>query len=345
MVEKGGIMDCMENGADEKRYMNMKYNRCGRNGLFLPAISLGMWQNFGAENTFDKVRSMVLRAFDLGINHFDIADNYGEPPGSAEEVLGKLLKGDLNRYRDEVVISTKAGYRSWPGPLGEGGSKKHVISAIDRSLKRLGIDYVDILYSHKPDPLTPLKETMDAIAQIIRQGKALYAGVSNYDMDQTVKSIALLKEQGVPLIAHQTHYSLSLSNRQLDDGLLDLLESEGVGCLIYSPLGQGVLTGRYLDGIPDDSRAAKRDCLKEAVTGILTEKSYMRLRMLKELAMARGQTLAQMALTWVLRKKAITSVIPGASRMSQIEENVLAVKNLEFSDDELGRIDDILRSN
>lgn len=320
---------------NENRYEKMIYRRCGRSGIMLPAISLGLWHNFGGYDVFENMREMVKKAFDLGITHFDLANNYGPPPGSAEENFGKILRTDLRGYRDELLISTKAGYTMWPGPYGDWGSRKYLLSSLDQSLKRMGIDYVDIFYSHRRDPNTPLEETMSALAQAVRQGKALYVGISNYNAEDTKKAAEILRQLGTPLLIHQPSYSMF--NRWIEDGLTDVLEDEGVGSIAFSPLAQGLLTDKYLNGVPDDSRAAKKNT---SLRGNLTEENINKVRELKEIADKRGQSIAQMALAWDLRK--VTSVIIGASRVSQIEENVKALDNLEFSHEELKQIDEIL---
>ncbi len=321
------------------RYSEMKYNRCGSSGLLLPAISLGLWHNFGGEAHESNTRNMLLSAFDMGITHFDLANNYGPPIGSAEETLGRVLKSDLMPYRDELIISTKAGYRMWQGPYGEWGSKKYLISSLDASLLRMGLDYVDIFYSHRPDPDTPLEETCDALAQAVRSGKALYVGISNYSPEMTERAYDILKGMGITLLIHQPSYSML--NRQIENGLFDTLSKKGMGAIAFSPLAQGRLTSRYFDGIPSDSRAGGKSVfLQESqITSELLEAT----RKLNEIALERGQTLAQMALSWVLRKKEMTSVIIGASRTEQIRENVKALDNLGFSDSELSRIDEILK--
>ncbi|AEF18319.1 NADP-dependent oxidoreductase domain protein [Thermoanaerobacterium xylanolyticum LX-11] len=320
---------------NENRYEKMIYRRCGRSGIMLPAISLGLWHNFGGYDVFENMREMVKKAFDLGITHFDLANNYGPPPGSAEENFGKILRTDLKGYRDELLISTKAGYTMWPGPYGDWGSRKYLLSSLDQSLKRMGIDYVDIFYSHRRDPNTPLEETMSALAQAVRQGKALYAGISNYNAEDTKKAAEILRQLGTPLLIHQPSYSMF--NRWIEDGLTDVLEEEGVGSIAFSPLAQGLLTDKYLNGVPDDSRAAKKNT---SLRGNLTEENINKVRELKKIADRRGQSIAQMALAWDLRK--VTSVIIGASRVSQIEENVKALDNLEFNHEELEEIDEIL---
>jgi len=322
------------------RYEAMIYNRCGCSGLMLPAISLGLWHNFGGVDTFENARAMARRAFDLGITHFDLANNYGPPPGSAEGTFGQILRQDLAPYRDELIISTKAGYDMWPGPYGEWGSRKYLIASLDQSLKRMGLEYVDIFYSHRPDPNTPLEETMGALDHAVRQGKALYAGISSYTPEQTRQAARILRELGTPCLIHQPSYSLF--NRWIEDGLLDVLEEEGIGCIVFSPLAQGLLTDKYLEGIPEDSRAAKpHGFLRPAQ---VTEEKVTRARRLNEVARARGQTLAQMALAWVLRHPGMTSALVGASRVSHVEDNVAALKNLKFTDEELVQIDGILET-
>jgi len=325
--------------ASETRYDKMKYNRTGNSGLLLPAISLGLWHNFGGVDTFENGRAMLRRAFDLGITHFDLANNYGPPAGSAEEMFGSLMKTDFAPYRDELVISTKAGYYMWPGPYGEWGSKKYLVSSLDQSLKRMGLDYVDIFYSHRPDPNTPLEETMQALDQVVRQGKALYVGISSYSAEQTAEAVKILNELGTPLLIHQPSYSMV--NRWIEDGLQDVLQENGVGSIAFCPLAQGLLTSKYLNGVPADSRAAKP-------TGALgenqvTEEVVGKVKQLHEIAAERGQNLAQMGLSWVLRGGRVTSALIGASEVSQIEENVATLDNLEFSEQELARIEDILK--
>jgi L-glyceraldehyde 3-phosphate reductase len=326
--------------ANQERYSNMKYNRCGNSGLLLPALSLGLWHNFGGVDTFENGRAMLRRAFDLGITHFDLANNYGPPPGSAEEMFGSLLKTDFAPYRDELVISTKAGYHMWDGPYGEWGSKKYLIASLDQSLKRMGLDYVDIFYSHRPDPNTPLEETMGALDQVVRQGKALYVGISSYNAEQTEEAIKILNDLGTPLLIHQPSYSML--NRWIEeDGLQDVLQENRVGSIAFCPLQQGLLTNKYLNGIPTDSRAAKS-------TGFLgkdqvTEEVINKVQQLGNMAVERGQSLAQMALAWVLREGRITSALIGASKVSQIEENVKVLDNLDFTTDELAKIENILK--
>jgi L-glyceraldehyde 3-phosphate reductase len=324
--------------ASDKRYDDMVYRRCGRSGLKLPSISLGLWHNFGGVDAFENGRAMARRAFDLGITHFDLANNYGPPPGSAEESFGKILRQDLAPYRDELIISTKAGYGMWPGPYGDWGSRKHLLASLDQSLRRMGLEYVDIFYSHRPDPETPLEETMGTLDHAVRQGKALYAGISSYTAEQTRQAARILREMGTPCLIHQPSYSLF--NRWIEEGLLDVLEEEGIGCIAFSPLAQGLLTAKYLEGIPENSRASKpHGFLRPAQ---ITEDKLKRVRRLKELAKVRGQTLAQMALAWVLRHPGMTSALVGASRVEQVEENVATLKNLEFSGAELQAIEEIL---
>lgn len=322
----------------ENRYGKIKYNRCGRSGLKLPAISLGLWHNFGGVDEFENSRRMIHTAFDLGITHLDLANNYGPPPGSAEITFGKILKEDLATYRDELIISTKAGYLMWDGPYGEWGSRKYLLASLDQSLKRMGLDYVDIFYSHRPDPDTPVEETMSALAHAVHQGKAIYAGVSNYSAEQTGRAIQILKDMGVRCLIHQPKYSMLV--RTPEKGLLDVLEKEGVGSIAFSPLAQGLLTDKYLSGIPADSRAAKEHGFlkREAITEQLVEK----IRALNDIALKRGQSLAQTALAWVLRDKRITSVLIGASSCKQIKENVESLEKLEFSNNELVEIDKII---
>lgn len=318
-----------------ERYETMSYRRCGRSGLMLPAISLGLWHNFGGVDDAAVGRSMILRAFDLGITHFDLANNYGPPPGSAEEMFGRVLRSDLAAHRDEVVVSTKAGYRMWPGPYGEWGSRKSLLASLDQSLRRMQLDAVDIFYSHRFDPDTPLEETVGALVQAVRSGKALYAGVSSYPPDATRQAAALLKEAGVPLLIHQPSYNLF--NRWVDDGLSDVLLESGVGGIAFCPLAQGLLTNRYLGGIAEGSRATKpHGFLKSAQ---ITDEVLRRVRALDAIARSRGQSLAQMALAWALSRPWVTSVLIGASRVSQIEDNVAALKNREFSPADLASID------
>ncbi|TCL65320.1 L-glyceraldehyde 3-phosphate reductase [Hydrogenispora ethanolica] len=330
----------MDYSANPERYGTMKYNRCGRSGLKLPAISLGLWHNFGGVTLYENSRAMVRRAFDLGITHFDLANNYGPPPGSAEENFGRILRTDLHGYRDELIISTKAGYLMWPGPYGDWGSRKYLLASLDQSLKRLGLEYVDIFYSHRPDPETPLEETMSALDQAVRQGKALYAGISNYKPAEARQAIRILRELGTPCLIHQPSYSMF--NRWVEEGLLDLLAEEGVGSIAFSPLAKGLLTDRYLNGIPADSRAAGSSVFLKP-EDITTEK-VAKVRRLNELAASRGQSLAQMALAWVLRGGRVTSVLIGASKVSQIEDCVRTIARLDFSADELAAVEGILQS-
>jgi len=324
---------------DDHRYDAMPYARCGRSGLKLPRISLGLWHNFGGVDVYEHGRGIVLRAFDLGITHFDLANNYGPPPGSAEETFGRVLKQNLASHRDELVISTKAGYDMWPGPYGDWGSRKFLLASLDQSLKRLGVDYVDIFYSHRPDPETPMEETMGALDTAVRSGKALYAGISNYDPDQTRRAAGILRGLGTPCLIHQPKYSMF--NRWIENGLLPVLEKEGIGCIVFSPLAQGLLTDKYLHGIPDDSRAAKpHGFLKKDQ---ITDDVLTKVRMLNDVAAARGQTLAKMAIAWVLRHPAVTSALVGANSTSQIEDIVGASSQTVFDAAELKAIDAILR--
>jgi L-glyceraldehyde 3-phosphate reductase len=324
--------------AANNRYEGMKYNRVGRSGLKLPAISLGLWHNFGGVDRLENGRAMIHRAFDLGITHFDLANNYGPPPGSAEETFGQILKQDLAAYRDELIISTKAGYHMWNGPYGEWGSRKYLVSSLDQSLKRMNLDYVDIFYHHRPDPDTPLEETMGALDHIVRQGKALYVGVSNYNAEQTARAAAILKDLGTPFLIHQPSYSMF--NRWIEDGLQDVLEQEGIGSIVFSPLAGGLLTNRYLNGVPADSRAGGPSVFLKA--DHITDSKLNKVKLLNELAEGRGQTLAQMSLAWVLRGGKVTSALIGASRVEQVDDNVAALNRLDFSDDELSRIESIL---
>jgi L-glyceraldehyde 3-phosphate reductase len=320
--------------AGERYDGGMPYRRCGRSGLQLPAISLGLWWNFGHDRPLETSRAIVRRAFDLGVTHFDLANNYGPPYGSAEENFGRLLDDDLRPFRDELVISSKAGYDMWPGPYGEWGSRKYLLASLDQSLARLGLEYVDIFYSHRFDPETPLEETMGALDSAVRQGKALYAGISSYSAEQTRKAAAILRDLGTPLLIHQPSYSLL--NRWIEPDLLDVLGELGVGCIAFSPLAQGMLTAKYLDGIPEGSRASWPSSLSP---DLLTEESLDKIRALNELAAGRGQTLAQMALAWTLRDFRVTSALIGASSVEQLEENLATVRRLDFSDDELAEID------
>lgn len=325
--------------ASPKRYQSMEYRRCGHSGLQLPAISLGLWHNFGDTTLFDNSRDMLLCAFDLGITHFDLANNYGPPPGSAETNFGRILQQDLMPYRDEMVISSKAGYTMWEGPYGDWGSKKYLIASLNQSLKRMGLDYVDIFYHHRPDPNTPLEETMGALDLIVRQGKALYVGLSNYPAETARQAIKILRDLGIPCLIHQPKYSMF--ERWVEGGLLDVLQDEGVGSIAFSPLAGGLLTDRYLHGIPPDSRAAHSKFLKPEV---ITEQKLGQIKKLNDMALARGQKLSQMALAWVLRGDRITSVLIGASRTSQIEDAVGMLENRHFSAEEISAIERILAS-
>ncbi|HTE68072.1 MAG TPA: L-glyceraldehyde 3-phosphate reductase [Actinomycetes bacterium] len=318
----------------ERRYDTMRYRRVGRSGLELPAVSLGLWQNFGGDRPLEDQRAIVRRAFDLGITHFDLANNYGPPYGSAEENFGRILATDLRAYRDELVISTKAGYDMWPGPYGDRGSRKYLLASLDQSLARMGLPYVDIFYSHRADPDTPLEETMGALDAAVRQGKALYAGISSYSAERTRQAAEILRGLGTPLLIHQPSYSML--NRWIEDGLLDVLGQEGIGCIVFSPLAQGLLTSRYLDGIPEGSRASRHGTLD---TGQLNEQNLARIRALHEIAAGRGQTLAQMAVAWTLRDPRVTAALLGASSVAQLEDNVAALDNLAFGSDELAEID------
>ena len=321
------------------RYSSMEYRRCGKSGLKLPVLSLGLWHNFGDVDVFENFRKIVWKAFDSGITHFDLANNYGPPPGSAEKNFGLILKSDFKGYRDEMIISTKAGYEMWPGPYGECGSRKYLISSLDQSLKRMQLDYVDIFYSHRLDPDTPLEETMGALDQAVRSGKALYAGISNYPAEMTVRASQILKEMGTPCLIHQPRYSMF--ERWVENGLLDALGSAGIGCIAFSPLAQGLLTNRYLGGIPADSRAGKpHGYLKSSQ---ITPEVLAKIRSLNEMAEGRGQSLARMAIAWLLKDARVTSVLIGASSVAQLEDNLLALKNTGFSSDELGKIEKIVK--
>lgn len=322
----------------DDRYRSMQYYRCGRSGLKLPAISLGFWHNFGNVDSFTSARTIVRRAFDLGITHFDLANNYGPPPGSAEENFGRILKRDFASYRDELIISSKAGYLMWPGPYGEWGSRKYLIASLDQSLQRMGLKYVDIFYHHRPDPDTPLEETMGALDQIVRSGKALYAGVSNYSAEQTRQASQILKRLGTPCLIHQPKYNMF--DRWVEGELLNVLGQEGIGCIAFSPLAQGMLTDRYLVGIPKDSRAGKPHGFLRPEE--ITQEKLGKIRRLNDLAQQRGQKLAQMALAWIMRQPQITSVLVGASRTSQIEDAIDSLKSSSFAESELNAIDAIL---
>jgi L-glyceraldehyde 3-phosphate reductase len=316
------------------RYEQMQYRRSGQSGLQLPALSLGLWNNFGHDFPYESGRATVRRAFDLGITHFDLANNYGPPYGSAEENFGRMLAHDLGRYRDELVISTKAGYDMWPGPYGDRGSRKYLLSSLDQSLRRMGLEYVDIFYSHRFDPDTPLEETMGALDTAVRQGKALYAGVSSYSAAKTREAAQILRELGTPLLIHQPSYSML--NRWIEPELLDVLAEEGVGCIVFSPLAQGMLTDKYLHGIPEGSRASRSATLSP---DLITDEALEKIRALNEIASARGQSLAQMALAWTLRDPRITSALAGASSVEQLEANVAALERMDFTDEELAEID------
>lgn len=322
----------------ETRYDQMRYNRCGRSGLKLPAISLGLWHNFGGVDVLENCRAILRRAFDLGITHFDLANNYGPPYGSAEETFGQIFHKDLAHYRDELVISSKAGWDMWPGPYGDFGSRKYLIASLDQSLKRMGLEYVDIFYHHRPDPETPLEETMGALDYIVRSGRALYAGISMYPPDLTRQAAKIMMSLGTPCLIHQPNYSLF--DRWIENGLLDVLRDEGIGCIVFSPLEQGMLSNRYLKGIPNDSRAGKPDTYLSRED--ITEDKLSKVRRLNEIAQKREQSMAQMALAWVLRQPAVTSALVGASRVAQIEDSVAALNKLDFSAEELGEIDRIM---
>ena len=326
--------------ASDTRYDTMTYNRVGNSGLKLPPISLGWWYNFGGVDRLENGRAIARRAFDLGVTHFDLANNYGPPPGSAEETFGKLFQQDFQPYRDELIISTKAGYDMWPGPYGEWGSRKYMLASLDASLKRMGLDYVDIFYSHRPDPDTPLEETMGALDSAVRQGKALYVGISSYNPEQTRRAAQILQKLGTPCLIHQPSYNMF--DRWVEEGLLDVLSDEGIGCIVFSPLAQGQLTDRYLKGIPSDARASKTE--RVWLTPEEVKENLPKVKKLNELAQARGQSLAQMAIAWVLRKPVVTSALIGASSVKQLEDNLAALDNLKFSEEELGRIEEILKS-
>lgn len=320
------------------RYKQLTYVKCGNSGLYLPPVSLGLWHNFGGNDIYENSRRMLWHAFDKGITHFDLANNYGPPEGSAESTFGRVLASDFKGYRDEMIISTKAGYMMWPGPYGDGGSRKYLISSLDQSLKRMGLDYVDIFYSHRYDSNTPIEETMSALIDIVKQGKAIYVGLSNYNPEHTAKAVSILEDCKVKCLIHQPRYSMF--DRWVENGLLDVLEANGIGCIVYSPLAQGLLTDRYLEGIPVGSRAARAHFLKpESITAEKLDK----IRRLNDVAQLRGQTLAQMALAWVLKDKRITSVLVGASSIKQIDDNLVAHQNTSFSPEELGLIEGILR--
>jgi L-glyceraldehyde 3-phosphate reductase len=322
-----------------ERYKNMQYRRCGKSGIKLPAVSLGLWHNFGGVDVAENFKKILYLAFDSGITHFDLANNYGPPPGSAEENFGRILNSDFRGYRDEMIISSKAGYTMWDGPYGDWGSKKYLVSSLDQSLQRMGLEYVDIFYHHRPDPETPLEETMGALDLIVRQGKALYAGISNYPAEEADKAIQILKKLGTPCLIHQPKYSMF--ERWVEDGLLDVLEKDGVGCIPFSPLAQGLLTNKYLHGIPEDSRAAKASGFLQA--GQVTKERVNQVRQLNDIAVQRGQTLAQMALSWLLKDNRVTSVLIGASRPEQLADSMKCLDNIQFSGEELSKIEAILK--
>ncbi len=330
----------MPYSAESSRYTTMEYKRCGRSGVLLPRVSLGLWHNFGSVDILENCRAMLRRAFDLGITHFDLANNYGPVAGSAEENFGRLLRQDFLPYRDELIISSKAGYRMWPGPYGEMGSRKYIVASCDQSLKRMGLDYVDIFYSHRPDKETPLEETMGALDYLVRSGRALYVGISNYPPDMTARAADILKDLGTPCLIHQPRYNMF--GRDIENGLLDVLEEKGMGCICFSPLAQGQLTDKYLGGIPEGSRAAKKHGALKAE--YITDKRLDAIQKLNELAKERGQTMAQMTLAWNLRHPQMTSVLIGASSSSQIDDSVRALANLDFAQEELERVNAILES-
>lgn len=330
----------MPYSASETRYENMTYKRTGQSGLKLPLISLGFWYNFGGLDSFENGRAIARRAFDMGVTHFDLANNYGPPPGSAEETFGQLMQKDFRPYRDELIISTKAGYDMWPGPYGEWGSRKYMLASLDQSLKRMGLDYVDIFYSHCPDPETPMEETMSALDSAVRQGKALYVGISSYSPEQTQEAAQILRQMGTPCLIHQPSYNMF--DRWVEDGLLDVLEQEGIGSIVFSPLAQGQLTDRYLNGIPSDARASKTE--RVWLTAEEIHGNMDKINKLNVLAHNRGQKLSQMALAWVLRKPQVTSALIGASSVKQLDENLAALSNLSFSQDELDAIEVVLKS-
>jgi L-glyceraldehyde 3-phosphate reductase len=328
----------MEYIADVSRYEKCTYNRCGNSGLKLPPVSLGLWHNFGADASFDAIQEMIFHSFDQGITHFDLANNYGPPPGSAESNMGRILSKQLRSYRDELIISTKAGYGMWPGPYGDWGSRKYLVSSLDQSLQRLGLDYVDIFYSHRPDPDTPFEETMGALDQIVRSGKALYVGLSNYNAEQTAEATKILRALGTPCLIHQPRYNML--DRWVENGLLDVLEEEGIGCIPFSPLAQGLLTDKYIHGIPEDSRMAKENTFLHS--SVLTDELVLKVSRLNAIAAERGQTLAQMSLAWLLKDRRITSVLIGASNIGQIDNSLTAVKKTDFTPGELEKIENIL---
>lgn len=326
--------------ADSNRYQGMEYRRCGRSGLKLPAVSLGLWHNFGHIDSYDNARNILRLAFDKGITHFDLANNYGPPPGSAEENFGRIFAADFRPYRDELVISSKAGWGMWPGPYGDWGSKKYLVASLDQSLKRMGLDYVDIFYHHRPDPETPLEETMATLDLMVRQGKALYVGISSYQPAEAARAIAILKELGTPCLIHQPKYSLF--ERWVEDGLMDLLGDEGVGCIPFSPLAQGILTNKYLQGIPKESRAASHRGTGAIEEDMVSEEKINKVRQLNELARERGQQLAHMALAWILKDPRVTSVLIGVSKPAQVTDSLECLKNYQFTTEELQRINAIL---
>jgi len=326
--------------ADEKRYDAMRYNRCGRSGLKLPAVSLGWWYNFGGVDELENARAMARRAFDLGVTHFDLANNYGPPPGSAEETFGRLLRDDFAPYRDELIVSTKAGWDMWPGPYGEWGSRKYLLASLDQSLRRMGLEYVDIFYSHRPDPETPLEETMGALDAAVRRGKALYVGISSYSAEQTREAARILRELGTPCLIHQPSYNMF--DRWVESGLLDVLEQEGIGCIVFSPLAQGLLTDRYLGGIPVGARATKTE--RVWLTERHVAASLERARRLDAVAQRRGSSLAQLAIAWVLRRPQVTSALIGASSVRQLEANIAALDKPPLAEDELREIEAILKA-
>lgn len=324
--------------ASDMRYDKMQYRRCGKSGIKLPLLSLGLWHNFGDNDDFETARNILRTAFDNGITHFDLANNYGPPYGSAEKNFGKIFQEDFKRYRDELIISTKAGWDMWPGPYGNFGSRKYLIASLDQSLERMGLDYVDIFYHHRPDPETPLEETMGALDQIVRQGKALYVGISQYNAEDTAKAAKILKSLGTPFLIHQPRYNMM--DRWVEDGLLETLEDHGLGSIVFSPLEQGILTNKYLDGIPEGSRAATEGSYLDKSQ--ITDDLVKQLRKLNEIAESRGQSLAQMAVAWLLKDTRVTSVLVGVSKVSQLEDNIEAIKNISFSEEELKQIDSIL---
>ena len=324
--------------ADEKRYETMKYHRCGASGLMLPELSLGLWHNFGDTGVYENMKQMCFTAFDNGITHFDLANNYGPQPGSAEENFGKILREEFSAYRDELIVSTKAGYDMWPGPYGNWGSRKYLMASLDQSLKRLGLDYVDIFYHHRPDPETPIEETMGALSDIVRSGKALYVGLSNYKEEETRKAVKILKENGTPCLIHQPRYNML--ERWVEDGLLSALDENGVGCICFSPLAQGALTDKYLKGIPAGSRASREGTT--VAQRYLSDEQLEKIKQLNQFAEERGQTLAQMAIAWILRRPEVTTVLVGASRVSQLDNSLVALECTGFSENELKRIDEIL---